>query len=164
MASAPIRRGSVAPQEQNAAPMANLAARWACAPYSFAAADRIARELGVSTTVATILVRRGCGTTAEALRFLAADERHDPRLMRDMDDACDLIVAHVRRGSRIVIHGDYDVDGVASTAIVVEALRAIGADPSWHLPARLEGYGLSEATVARLASEGTGLLITVDCG
>lgn len=144
--------------------MSTLASRWTCAPYSVAAADRIGRELELSPTVAQVLARRGCATPEEARRFLAADERHDPRLMRDMDAACDLILRHVRRGSRIVVHGDYDVDGVSSTAILVEALRSLGVDPSWHLPARLEGYGLSESTVERLAAGGTNLLVTVDCG
>lgn len=144
--------------------MSSLAARWTCKPYSVAAADRIARDVGLSPAVASILARRGCATPEEGRSFLAAGERHDPRLMRGMDAACDLVLSHVRRGSRIVVHGDYDVDGVSSTAILVEALRAMGADPSWHLPARLEGYGLSEATVERLLAEGTGLLVTADCG
>jgi len=144
--------------------MSVSAARWAARPYSIDAADAIARELALSPTVASILARRGCLTPAEASRFLAADERHDPWLLADMVAACDVILEHVRRGSRIVVHGDYDVDGVSSTAILVEALRAIGADPAWHLPDRLAGYGLSEATVERIAASGAGLLVTVDCG
>ncbi|CAN5746209.1 hypothetical protein BH24ACT25_BH24ACT25_01460 [soil metagenome] len=144
--------------------MSAPAARWAARPYSVAAADAIARDLGLSPTVAAVLARRGCETSADARRFLAADERHDPWLLGDMAAACDLILEHARRGGRILVHGDYDVDGVSSTAILVEALRAIGADPSWHLPARLEGYGLSEATVERIAAAGAGLLVTVDCG
>jgi single-stranded-DNA-specific exonuclease len=65
---------------------------------------------------------------------------------------------------RITIHGDYDVDGVCSTAILVRTLRALGADVDWYLPSRLEdGYGLSSATVTRLAERGTRLLVTVDC-
>ncbi|MGI8513051.1 MAG: single-stranded-DNA-specific exonuclease RecJ, partial [Solirubrobacteraceae bacterium] len=67
-------------------------------------------------------------------------------------------------GSRIVVHGDYDVDGVCATAVLVRALRRAGAQPAWHLPSRGdEGYGLSAATVTRLAAQGTGLLVTVDC-
>ena len=144
--------------------MSAPAARWAARPYSVAAADTISNELDLSPTVAAILARRGCLTPAEARRFLAADERHDPWLLGDMAAACDLILEHARRGSRIVVHGDYDVDGVSSTAILVEALRAVGADPAWHLPDRLAGYGLSEATVERVAAAGAGLLVTVDCG
>ncbi len=81
-----------------------------------------------------------------------------------MAAACETILAHVARGSPIVVHGDYDVDGVASTAVLVRALRRLGARVSWHLPSRLDdGYGLSLRTVERLASEGAGLLVTVDC-
>ena len=63
------------------------------------------------------------------------------------------------------MHGDYDVDGVCSTAILLRALRALGADPTWEIPSRFDdGYGLSTATVERLAASGVGLLVTVDCG
>lgn len=140
------------------------AARWTTPPYSVAAADRIGRELGLSPTTAAILVRRGHETVEGARSFLEADERHDPGRFGGMDAACQVVLEHVRRGSPIVIHGDYDVDGVASTAILAGALRALGADPSWHLPGRLEdGYGLSPATVDALARRGTGLLLTADC-
>ena len=75
-----------------------------------------------------------------------------------------LIVEHVGRGSRITIHGDYDVDGICSTAILVRALRRLGADVDSYIPDRAgDGYGLSGATVERLAARGTGLLITADC-
>ena len=71
----------------------------------------------------------------------------------------------MRRGSRIAVFGDYDVDGVCSTAILVRTLRALGADPTWELPSRFDdGYGLSTAAVERLAARGAGLLVTVDCG
>ena len=76
----------------------------------------------------------------------------------------ELIRAHVRRGSRIAVFGDYDVDGVCSTAIMLRTLRALGADPAWELPSRFgEGYGLSAAAVERLRTAGADLLITVDC-
>ena len=67
-------------------------------------------------------------------------------------------------GTRVTVHGDYDVDGVCSTAILVRALRSLGADVDWYLPSRTEdGYGLSAATVTRLAERGTRLLLTADC-
>src|SRR5436190_12714461 len=139
-------------------------ARWSAAPYSFAAADLIGRELGLSPTAASILVRRGYGTPAGARQFLEGSERHDPFLLGDMRVACERILDHAARGSPIVVHGDYDVDGVASTAVLVRALRRLGARVSWHLPSRLDdGYGLSAATVERLVAEGAGLLVTVDC-
>ena len=68
------------------------------------------------------------------------------------------------RRSRITVHGDYDVDGVAATAVLVRALRTLGADVDWYLPSRIDdGYGLAAATVERLAARGTELLMTVDC-
>jgi single-stranded-DNA-specific exonuclease len=141
------------------------AARWSTTPYSVAAAHAIAEELGVSWTVASILVRRGYESPAAARTFLDGADRHDPALLGDMEAACARIMAHVERSSPIVVHGDYDVDGVASTAVLVRALRRLGARVSWHLPSRMEdGYGLWAATVERLAAEGAGLLVTVDCG
>jgi single-stranded-DNA-specific exonuclease len=138
--------------------------RWSLRPYPYAAAHLIARELGLSMPTAGILARRGCDTPELARRFLAADEQHDPFAFAGMDTTADLILDHVRRGSRILVHGDYDVDGVASTAIVVRALRSLGAEPTWHLPSRFEdGYGLARASVERMAAEGVGLLITTDC-
>src|SRR5947199_51796 len=110
-------------------------ARWECMPYSTAAAERLRAELGVSRELATILNRRGFDSAEAALRHLAAEERHEPLGFHGMDVACELLLGHVRRASRIVVHGDYDVDGVCSTAILIRALRALGAEPAWHIPA-----------------------------
>ena len=79
--------------------------------------------------------------------------------------ACELILAHIERGSVIAVFGDYDVDGVCSTAMLLRTLRALGADPVWELPSRFdEGYGLSGSAVERLRGRGVELLVTVDCG
>src|SRR2546423_7183272 len=139
------------------------ATRWRCAPYSVAAAERLAVELGVSLPTATVLVRRGFDSPAAARRFLTAAERHDPFEFDGIASACERILGHVRAGSRIVVHGDYDVDGVCSTAVLLAVLRRLGADPSWHIPARADGYGLTGATVERLAGAGARLVVTVDC-
>ncbi len=145
--------------------MVTASVRWDCSPYCGEAAAEIERSLGVSRTVAAILVRRGYETTAAAERFLRADDRHDPFAFAGMRDACAVILEHIARGSRIVVHGDYDVDGVSSTALLVRSLRRLGADPGWQLPSRFDGgYGLSTATVEELAGAGAGLLIAVDCG
>jgi single-stranded-DNA-specific exonuclease len=134
------------------------------APYRFSEALALGRELGVSHTLAQILLRRGLGAPADARAFLAAEARHDPLLCRGMEDAAATILGHVRGGSRITVHGDYDVDGVCSTAILVRCLRRLGAQVDWFLPSRLDdGYGLSSATVETLARRGTRLLVTVDC-
>ena len=140
-------------------------ADWTAKPHSYAAADVLRSQLGLSHATAAILVRRGYDSVEAARSFLAAEDRNDATALPDVDRACRLILQHVGSGSRIVVHGDYDVDGVSSTAVVVRALRRLGASPDWHLPSRFEdGYGLSRATVERLAGAGAGLLITVDCG
>jgi single-stranded-DNA-specific exonuclease len=75
------------------------------------------------------------------------------------------LLRHAARRSRITVHGDYDVDGICSTAILVRSLRRLGADVDWFLPSRADdGYGLTDATVHRLRDRGTRLLVTVDCG
>src|SRR3954447_10837634 len=139
--------------------------RWTCDPFSVDAAESIARELGLSRVAAQVLARRGRDSPALARDFLAAGDSHDPTLLNDASEACRLILGHVEHGSRIVVHGDYDVDGVCATAVMIAALRRLGASPSWYLPSRFDdGYGLAAATVERLAHQGTGLIVTVDCG
>jgi len=139
-------------------------ARFELQPYAFAAAQRLERELGVSHTLAQVLARRGFEDSGEAQAFLAADTRHPLEAFGGLAQAAAIVSGHVQRGSRITIHGDYDVDGVASTAILVRVLRTLGGAVDWFLPSRTEdGYGLAAATVERLAARGTQLLLTADC-
>ena len=145
--------------------MQSKPSRWKSDPYEVAAGRALAEGLGVSPVVGAILARRGIGELDEARRFLAADESHDARTLPGVPAACELILRHVERGSVIAVFGDYDVDGVCSTAMLLRTLRALGADPVWELPSRFdEGYGLSVGAVERLAARGVGLLVTVDCG
>ena len=138
-------------------------ARFTVTPYDYAAAERLAASLGVSHVLAQVLVRRGLGDDGEARAFLAAAEAHPLDAFGGLREAARHILGHVGRRSRITVHGDYDVDGVASTAVLVRALRTLGADADWYLPSRIDdGYGLAAATVARLAERGTDLLVTVD--
>jgi single-stranded-DNA-specific exonuclease len=126
---------------------------------------RLRVELGVSDAVAQVLVRRGHADPARARAFLKADERHELERFEGLLDSAALILERVREGRRITIHGDYDVDGVCSTAVLVRALRKLDASVDWYLPDRAgDGYGLSADTVRRLAARGTELLITADCG
>jgi single-stranded-DNA-specific exonuclease len=82
-----------------------------------------------------------------------------------MQEACDRIRAAIEAGRRICVHGDYDVDGICATVLAVLTLRELGAEVEWHLPSRFEeGYGVSGETLSRLAAEGCGLVLTVDCG
>src|SRR4051794_41366737 len=82
-----------------------------------------------------------------------------------MAEAVELVRGAVAAGGRITVYGDFDVDGVCATALMVSTLRRLGADCDWLIPDRLaDGYGLSAANVERLAARGTSLLLTVDCG
>src|SRR4051794_33740615 len=139
--------------------------RWTCDAFSVDAAESIGHALGLSRVAAQVLARRGHDTPVLARSFMRGADSHDPALLNDAAEASRLILAHVGRGSRIVVHGDYDVDGVCATAVMISALRRLGASPSWYLPSRFEGgYGLSAATVDRLAQDGAALIVTVDCG
>jgi single-stranded-DNA-specific exonuclease len=145
-------------------PAAKTVPRFEIAPCDPLAVERLREALGCSRTFAQVLVRRGLGDPDAARALLAAADAHDPRAFAGMADAVASILGHVGAGSRITVHGDYDVDGVSATAIAVRALRRLGADVDWFLPSRVDdGYGLAAATVERLAARGTRLLITVDC-
>ena len=138
--------------------------RFEVPPYAFGTAERLADALGVSHVLAQVLVRRGLGDPAAARAFLAAADAHPLDAFGGLREAAERILRHVSAGSCITVHGDYDADGVCSTAILVRALRSLGAPVDWYLPSRAEdGYGLNAATVERLAARGTRLLITADC-
>jgi single-stranded-DNA-specific exonuclease len=144
--------------------MAASDVRLEVAPYDYAAAERLRAEFGISHVTAQVLVRRGFAEPARAREFLDAGVHHPLDAFGGLREGAARILAHVERGSRITVHGDYDVDGVSATAVLVRALRTLGADVDWYLPSRIDdGYGLALATVERLAARGTGLLVTVDC-
>jgi single-stranded-DNA-specific exonuclease len=140
--------------------------RWTITHCPPADAAALAADLGISEITASVLLRRGHTAPDQARAFLAGErEPHDPLLLGDMSVAVEHIRAAVAAGQRICVHGDYDVDGICATALAVLTLRSLGADVAWHLPSRFEeGYGVSRDTLARLADEGCGLVLTVDCG
>jgi single-stranded-DNA-specific exonuclease len=134
-------------------------------PYSYADVRAVADGLELSEPVAVTLVRRGYRTPELAREFLAADESHPPSAFDGMAAVVEQVRAAIDAGRRITVHGDFDVDGVCATTIMVSALRRLGAECDWLIPDRIgDGYGLSAANVERLAKRRTGLLITVDCG
>lgn len=138
---------------------------FALAPYSYEAARRIAGELDLVEPVAVALVRRGFETPAAAREFLDGDERHDAGEFAGIEAAVEAIQAAIGARDLITVHGDYDVDGVTATTILVAALRELGAECDWLIPGRAEdGYGLTAATVERLRERGTRLVVTADCG
>ncbi len=139
---------------------------WTIRPCPHRQATALAQELGLNEITASVLVRRGYGDPEEARAFLAGElPLHDPYLLGDMQGAVEHIRAAVAAGKRICVHGDYDVDGICATVLAVFVLRELGAEVEWHLPSRFdEGYGVSGQTLERLAEEGCGLVLTVDCG
>lgn len=141
--------------------------RWRLRPADPRGAERLAASLQLCPLTARVLSARGLGDPEEARRFLdqSLDALLDPSGMRDMDRAVDLVQHALESGRRIRIYGDYDVDGVCATALLVRALGGLGAQVDWYIPHRLdEGYGVNEEAVRQAAAEGVGLLITVDCG
>ena len=129
--------------------------------------DELSKSLGVPPAIARILAVRGFSTADECKKFFspAQGQFYDPFLFTDMAKACDRICAAIRDREKIVIYGDYDVDGVTSTAMLVRLLRQFDADCEYYLPNRLtEGYGLSVDGIRTIAQKGAKLIVTVDCG
>lgn len=117
--------------------------------------------------VTTLLHNRGITDANHIEKYLnpTFSSLHDPFLMQDMQGAVDRIMDSIEKGERIIVFGDYDVDGVTGTAIVYLALRELGAAVSYRLPSRNEdGYGLNKKLINEVADVSTKLLITVDCG
>ena len=116
---------------------------------------------------ARVLLCRGISEPEEARVFLGHDLAGliDPLQMRDMETAVGIVDAALKRGARIRIYGDYDVDGVCATALLVRALKGLGGEVDSYIPHRIEeGYGVNEEAVRQAHAEGVELLITVDCG
>lgn len=115
-----------------------------------------------------ILAHRGVESDADIEKFLNPSIKEympDPSVLRDMDVAARIVADAVEQNQKIAIYGDYDVDGITSTAVFVKYLRALGANVVWHLPTREgEGYGLNIGAVDELGADGVNLIITVDCG
>ena len=139
---------------------------WTIRPCAAPAARALSGALEINPTTARVLVRRGYTEPERARDFLeGALPSHDPLLLGDVEAARDALRAAIASGTRVCVHGDYDADGICATALAVSCLRDLGADVGWHLPSRFEeGYGVSRQTLARLAEEGYGLVLTVDCG
>ncbi|MFU8804330.1 MAG: DHH family phosphoesterase, partial [Bradymonadaceae bacterium] len=126
-----------------------------------------ARVLDIHPLTARILIQRGFDDMDRADAFLnpTLKHMHDPFLMKGMDEAVLQVLMALDRGERIVIHGDYDVDGVCSVAVLYEFLRVLGANVGYYIPQRDQlGYGLNASTVRKFADEGCELIITTDCG
>lgn len=132
--------------------------------------DALRRELGCTETVAWVLARRGVDPD-QARQMIdddpAAEQQqlHDPKLLGDMPAAVERIQFAIEQGEQVMVHGDYDADGVCATTLLVEGLEQLGANVHAYLPDRFtNGYGLQLDQVERFARDGMRVLIAVDCG
>ena len=128
---------------------------------------RLSSELGIDPVLSKLLVQRGIGTFQEARAFFrpSLDNLHDPFLMKDMDKAVERVEAAVRSGEKILVYGDYDVDGTTAVSLVYSFLQRLTRNVDFYVPDRYdEGYGVSYKGIDWAADNGFGLIITLDCG
>jgi single-stranded-DNA-specific exonuclease len=136
-------------------------------PADAAVVGRLGRELGLSASFCRLLVSRGHVEAEGVKRFLRPQKAqiHPPRLLAGMDAAVERLERAVERGETILVHGDYDVDGICSTALFVRALRLMGARAEPFVPHRInDGYDLSEAGIRAAVEVGAAVILTGDCG
>ena len=140
--------------------------KWHIAPAEEADIRRLG-EAGYPQLVSQVLAARGISTAEEAAAFLerGRDLTCSPFLMKDMDRAVECISRAISQGRRMAVFGDYDVDGITATVILVDYLKSRGVDVLHYIPRRIEdGYGLGQDAIRSLHEQGVELLITVDCG
>jgi single-stranded-DNA-specific exonuclease len=141
--------------------------RWRIKEFDKKLAATLARHLGVSPVVAGLLVSRGCGETAAAQEFLAPawEQLHDPAQMLGMDVAVERVQCAISNREKILVYGDYDVDGTTGTVVLRRALQMLGAETGYHVPHRFtEGYGIRQEILEKAKAKGYSLVISVDCG
>ncbi len=123
---------------------------------------------GTDDLLKRVLASRGIVSDADIASFLSPSIKEympDPYVLKDMDVAAKIIADAIQNHKKIAIYGDYDVDGITSTAVFVKYLRALGINVVWHLPTREgEGYGLNNDAITEIVNDNVDLMITVDCG
>lgn len=129
--------------------------------------EYLSRKTSISTALAQILVNRGFKDAESIKDFLSPslENLHDPFLMPDMKKAVERIRTALGDGETVLVYGDYDADGITSTALLVSALRRLGLKTYYHIPNRItDGYGLNKEGIRKAQTLGAGIIITVDCG
>lgn len=129
--------------------------------------EKLSRQMDVPPLVAQLLIKRGIRDPQDGERFLSPSLSHlyDPFLMKDVDKAVERIIEAIKQGEKVLIYGDYDVDGVTACTLLVDFLRSLETRVSYYIPHRLkEGYGLNPEAVRKIATQGIKLMICVDCG
>lgn len=143
------------------------AKRWNVRRQDAEAAASLARVLGISPILAALLINRGYGDERAARAFLSPsyDQLHEPYLMLGMREAVARLKQAIETQEPVLIYGDYDVDGTTGTAILLRALKLLGAKTGFHIPHRFtEGYGIQQPALERAFAEGYKLVVSVDCG
>ncbi len=141
--------------------------KWVLADHDAEAVSQLAASAGLPTLIARLMVVRGISDPSVARSFLSSElsSLSDPFLFRQMDRAVARIQLAISQKERIIVYGDYDVDGVTGSAVLVLALREQGACVDSYIPDRMtEGYGLNAASLRKLRADGVRLVVTVDCG
>lgn len=145
-----------------------MAAQFHLAPADAALVSSLQQEFGLPRFVARTMAAHGVASVEEARAFLSPDLERDwrnPYEIPDMEQAADRIEAAMREGRRILVFGDFDLDGISAITVLTRGLRALGADAVPLIPKRFEeGYGLTPAAIARAKTYNPGLIVTVDCG
>ncbi|HEV3238250.1 MAG TPA: single-stranded-DNA-specific exonuclease RecJ [Gemmataceae bacterium] len=144
-----------------------LAKTWHLLPHDRTAVERLASQLSIAPIVAQLLLNRRLEAAENAKRFLDAplSGLHPPNLLPGISEAADRLLAAVKDNRRICVYGDYDVDGITGSSILLQGLRLLGAQPDFYVPHRLEeGYGLNSGALRQLAASGIKVVVTVDCG
>ncbi|MEP7364021.1 MAG: single-stranded-DNA-specific exonuclease RecJ [Acidobacteriota bacterium] len=142
-------------------------ARWLLPDPDKSLVETLARQLGVPALVARVLVHRGCSTPEAAAAFLnpRLEHLHDPFLLAGMADAVARVRTAIDRRERILLYGDYDVDGTTSIVVLKKALELAGADVHYFVPNRLrDGYGMREEVIEQASRDSVRLIISVDTG
>ena len=141
--------------------------KWQIYETDLESVEKLKEEYKLNTLLATILVNRGITNKEEIQKFLkpTRNDFYDPFLIKDMDIAVERIIKAIKDKEKVIIYGDYDVDGITSITVLKKFLKDVGLDVSYYIPNRLtEGYGLNKTAVEEIAKEGYSLMITVDCG
>ncbi len=141
--------------------------RWAIQKHDREQVIKLSQALKVSPLIAALLISRGFESPETAYKFLnpSYDDLHEPNLLKDMEKSVERILKAIESGEKILIWGDYDVDGTTGTVVLRKALEILGADTGFHVPNRFtEGYGLNIPALEKAKERGYSLVITVDCG
>lgn len=141
--------------------------KWTTYNKNYENLNEIMKEFQIPEIVARSLINRDIDTVSKVRRFLdgSLDSLYDPYLLKGMGKAVERIREAVSKRQKICVYGDYDVDGITSAAIMIKALRFLGAEAMYYIPRRIEeGYGLNKASIEKLKEQGVAVVVTVDCG